>query len=47
MEDSSGLPETANYVARRTESVDAAGIASLVKRRTEAVFGRINVEYIM
>ena len=39
--------ETENFFARRTESVDAAGIASLVQRRTETVFGRINVECIM
>ena len=39
--------ETANFFARRTESVDAAGIANLVQRRTETVFGRVNVEYVM
>ena len=39
--------EAANFFARRTESVDATGIAALVQRRTEAVFGRVNVEYIM
>jgi hypothetical protein len=39
--------EAENFFARRTESVDASGIASLVQRRTETVFGRINVEYII
>lgn len=42
-----GELETEDFFARRTESVDASGIASLVQRRTETVFGRINVEYIM
>ena len=36
-----------SFTARRTESVDAPDIAALVKRSTEAVFGRINVEYVM
>ena len=47
LEEKKELPETANFFARRTEALDAAGIASLVQRRTEAVFGRINVDYIM
>ena len=47
MEADKAVPETANFFARRTESVDAAGIAGLVGRQTEAVFGRVNVEYIM
>jgi hypothetical protein len=47
MADEKDIPETANFFARRTESVDAAGIASLVQRRTETVFGRVNVEYII
>lgn len=38
---------TENCSARRTESVDAAAIAALIKRSTESVFGRINVDYIM
>jgi len=36
-----------DFIARRTESLDAYGIAKLVKRPTEAVFGRINAESII
>lgn len=39
--------DSESFVARRTESVDAQGIAKLVKRATESVFGRINVENVM
>lgn len=47
MADGKDIPETANFFVRRTESVDAAGIANLVQRRTKTIFGRVNVEYIM
>lgn len=47
MEGEKTVQETADFFARRTESVDAAGIAGLVQRQTESVFGRVNVEYIM
>ena len=36
-----------DFIARRTESLDAYGISKLVKRATEAVFGRTNAESIM
>ena len=36
-----------SFIARRTESVDARSIESLVNKSTEIVFGRVNVEYIM
>ena len=39
--------ETENFFARRTESLDAPGISKLVRRNTESVFGKINVDYIM
>ena len=39
--------ENESFVARRTESGDAVDIAKLVKKPTEAIFGRVNAEYIM
>ena len=36
-----------SFIARRTESLDAEKIASLVTRHTETVFGRTDVEDIM
>ena len=36
-----------NFIARRTESLDADKIASLVTKHTETVFGRVDVENIM
>lgn len=36
-----------DFIARRTESLDAHGISKLVKRSTEAIFGRTNAENIM
>ena len=39
--------ELEDVLARRTESLDAAGISLLVRRSTEAVFGRTNVENTM
>ena len=44
MESASG---SESFVVRRSESLDAQGISKLVKRATENVFGRLNVEYIM
>ena len=35
------------FVARRTESVDAGGISKLIRRNTEAIFGRINIDHLM
>ncbi len=42
-DDKNGEP----FVARRTESVDSEGIIQLMKRHTESVFGRINVDDVM
>ena len=42
-EDKSGEP----FVARRAELIDSEGISKLVKRQTENVFGRLNVEDVM
>ena len=42
-EDKNGEP----FVARRTESVDSEGIIQLMKKKTENVFGRINVDDVM
>ena len=39
--------QSENFIARRTESLDADKIAELVTKQTEKVFGRINVESIM
>ena len=39
--------EEESFIARRTESVDAKGVAKLISRSTEAVFGRINVDHLM
>ena len=39
--------EEERFIARRTESVDAEGIAKLIRRITEDVFGRINVDHLM
>ena len=39
--------QSENFIARRTESLDAEKIAHLVTRHTETVFGRIDVENIM
>ena len=39
--------QSENFIARRTESVDADKITQLVTKHTERVFGRINVESIM
>ena len=36
-----------SFIARRTESVDAEKIAELVKRHTETIFGRTDVQDIM
>lgn len=36
-----------SFVARRTESVDAEGISKLIRRSTEEIFGRINVDHLM
>ena len=35
------------YTARRAESLDATGVQLLLKRQTEAVFGRVNVDNVM
>ena len=45
MEKESGASE--DFIARRTESLDAHGISKLVKKSTEAIFGRTNAESIM
>ena len=39
--------EEERFIARRTESVDAEGIANLINRSTEDIFGRINVDHLM
>ncbi len=39
--------ESESFVVRRTESVDAQSISQLVRRVTENLFGRINVEDVM
>ena len=36
-----------SFIARRTESVDAEGVEKLIRRSTEAIFGRINVDHLM
>lgn len=35
------------FTARRAESIDAEGVAVLVNRQTEAIFGRVNPDEIM
>ena len=35
------------YTARRAEPLDATGVQLLLKRQTEAVFGRVNVDNVM
>ena len=42
-EDNGGEP----FVARRAESIDCEGILRLLKKHTESVFGRLNVDDIM
>lgn len=39
--------QSEDFIARRTESLDAEKIAHLVTRHTETVFGRIDVENVM
>ena len=35
------------FTARRAESLDASGVKKLIKRHTESVFGRVNVDNVM
>lgn len=35
------------FTARRAESLDASGVKRLIKRHTEALFGRLNVDNVM
>ena len=42
-EESDGEP----FTARRAESLDASGVKKLLKRHTESVFGRVNVDNVM
>lgn len=35
------------FTARRTESVDSEGVATLMRRQTESIFGRLNPDEVM
>lgn len=36
-----------NFVARRSETLDAENISEMVSRQTEGIFGRTDVEMVM
>ena len=39
--------EDRSFMVRRAESLDSEGVARLIKRQTEALFGRVNVDDVM
>jgi len=36
-----------NFIARRSESLDAEKISEMISRQTESIFGRTDVEMVM